>query len=68
MKRMDGPGRSSGPVHVADDSQWDDKSTAQHAMNVEDAAIDFLPLTFEQSQPFSLPPDFHMSSLCQCYH
>ena len=32
MKRMDGPGRSSGPVHGADDSQWDEKSTAQHRL------------------------------------
>jgi len=50
---------------IADGVTWHDKSTAQDAMNTEDAAIDFLPFTFEQAlesilSDRPLPLGFHM--------
>ena len=77
MKMMDGPSRSPGPVQWADDrgldTTWNDESTAQGAMNTEDAdsgsssgsgsVVDFPPFTFGQvlrtlsDRP--LPPDFN---------
>ena len=75
--KMDGPSRSPGPVQWADgrglDTTWNDESTAQGAMNTEDAdsgsssgsgsVVDFPPFTFGQvlrtlsDRP--LPPDFN---------
>jgi hypothetical protein len=70
VKTMDGPSWSPGPVHGADDISWGDRSTAQDAMNVEDAAIAFLPFTFQQSlhrlSGRPLPPDFHMPDELDC--
>ena len=69
MKMMDGSSRSPNPVHGADASPWDDTSIVKdamdlHAMDAEDAAIDFLPFTFGQAlhtlSGLPLPPDFQM--------
>jgi len=72
MKMMDGPSRGPVLVQWADDrgldTTWNDKSTAQDAMNMEDADSgpgpgSGLPFTFEQAlhalSDCPLPPDFH---------